>query len=95
MQGLTNHQIAHDLLISTSTVKKHVRCIISKLGVSDRTQAAVRAIKLGLCTERNNGQLAATPTHPRLGLLVSRLHLGPDHTGGSLEEWATRTIGVS
>ena len=94
MQGLTNHQIAHDLLISTSTVKKHVRCIISKLGVSDRTQA-VRAIKLGLCTERNNGQLAATPTHPRLGLLISRLHLGPDHTGGSLEEWATRTIGVS
>jgi DNA-binding NarL/FixJ family response regulator len=47
-RGLSNHQIARNLLISTSTVKKHVRRIISKLGVSDRTQAAVRAIELGL-----------------------------------------------
>ena len=36
------------LSISTSTVKKHVRRIIAKLGVSDRTRAAVRAIELGL-----------------------------------------------
>jgi len=49
-RGLSNQQIAHELLISTSTVKKHVRCIISKLRVSDRTQAAVRAIELG-CRE--------------------------------------------
>jgi DNA-binding NarL/FixJ family response regulator len=48
MRGLSNQQIARNLLISTSTVKKHVRRIISKLGVSDRTQAAVRAIELGL-----------------------------------------------
>jgi DNA-binding NarL/FixJ family response regulator len=48
MRGLSNHQIARELLISTSTVKKHVRRIISKLGVSDRTQAAVRAVELGL-----------------------------------------------
>jgi DNA-binding NarL/FixJ family response regulator len=48
MGGLSNQQIARNLLISTSTVKKHVRRIISKLGVSDRTQAAVRAIELGL-----------------------------------------------
>jgi DNA-binding NarL/FixJ family response regulator len=53
MRGLTNQQIARNLLISTSTVKKHVRRIISKLGVSDRTQAAVRAIELGLHPERN------------------------------------------
>jgi DNA-binding NarL/FixJ family response regulator len=44
MRGLTNQQIAHGLLISSSTVKKHVRRTISTLGVSDRTQAAVRAI---------------------------------------------------
>jgi DNA-binding NarL/FixJ family response regulator len=68
MRGLSNQQIAHDLLISTSTVKKHVRCIISKLGVSDRTQAAVRAIELGLHFERNNRLLAATTLRSRLGL---------------------------
>jgi DNA-binding NarL/FixJ family response regulator len=32
-----------------------VRRIISKLGVSDRTQAAVRAIELGLRPKHNNG----------------------------------------
>jgi hypothetical protein len=34
--------------ISRGTVKIHVQHIISKLGVSDRTQAAVRAIEAGL-----------------------------------------------
>ena len=48
MRGHSNQQIARNLLISVSTVKKHVRRIISKLGVSDRTQAAVRAVELGL-----------------------------------------------
>ena len=48
MQGFTNHEIAQRLVISTGTVKHHVRHIIAKLGVSDRTQAAVRAIELGL-----------------------------------------------
>jgi DNA-binding NarL/FixJ family response regulator len=47
-QGRTNPQIAHDLAVSRGTVKIHVQNIISKLGVSDRTQAAVRAIELGL-----------------------------------------------
>jgi DNA-binding NarL/FixJ family response regulator len=32
------------------TVKVHVQHIIAKLGVSDRTQAAVRAVELGLLT---------------------------------------------
>ncbi len=47
-QGQTNPQIARHLLFSVSTVKAHVRSILSKLGVSDRTQAAVRALELGL-----------------------------------------------
>jgi NarL family two-component system response regulator LiaR len=51
--GLSNHQIALKLLISTSTVKKIVRRIISKLEVSDRTQAAVRAVELGLRPKGN------------------------------------------
>jgi DNA-binding NarL/FixJ family response regulator len=47
-QGQTNPEIAQELEISRGTVKIHVQHIIAKLGVSDRTQAAVRAIELGL-----------------------------------------------
>jgi DNA-binding NarL/FixJ family response regulator len=47
-QGYTNRQIAHSLFISLSTVKKHVQRIMAKLGVSTRTQAAVKASGLGL-----------------------------------------------
>jgi len=47
-KGQTNQQIAENLLISTFTVKTHVQRIIGKLGVSDRTQAAVRAAELEL-----------------------------------------------
>jgi DNA-binding NarL/FixJ family response regulator len=50
-RGYTNQQIARELLISVSTVKKHLRSVISKLGVSDRTQAAVRAVELGVLAE--------------------------------------------
>ena len=49
-RGQTNPQIAQNLLYSVSTVKAHVRSILSKLGVSDRTQAAVRAIEAGMVT---------------------------------------------
>jgi DNA-binding NarL/FixJ family response regulator len=47
-QGKTNREIASDLIVSVGTVKIHVEHIIAKLGVSDRTQAAVRAVELGL-----------------------------------------------
>ena len=47
-QGQTNPQIAQNLMVSRGTVKIHVQHIISKLGVSDRTQAAVRAIESGI-----------------------------------------------
>ena len=47
-QGQTNREIAQQLIVSVSTVKIHVEHILAKLGVSDRTQAAVRAIELGL-----------------------------------------------
>lgn len=47
-QGKTNREIGILLTISLGTVKIHVEHIIDKLGVSDRTQAAVRAIELGL-----------------------------------------------
>jgi DNA-binding NarL/FixJ family response regulator len=47
-QGLTNREIARTLTVSVSTIKIHVEHILAKLEVSDRTQAAVRAIELGL-----------------------------------------------
>jgi DNA-binding NarL/FixJ family response regulator len=50
--GKTNRQIAAELSISRATVKTHVERVISKLGVSDRTQAAVKAVRLGLVGER-------------------------------------------
>jgi DNA-binding NarL/FixJ family response regulator len=50
--GKTNRQIAAELCLSLSTVKGHLERIIAKLEVSDRTQAAVRAIELGLLPER-------------------------------------------
>ena len=51
-QGQTNPQIAQNLMVSRGTVKIHVQHIISKLGVSDRTQAAVRAIEAGVIETR-------------------------------------------
>jgi DNA-binding NarL/FixJ family response regulator len=47
-RGLTNPRIGAELGISRGTAKVHVQNIIAKLGVSDRTQAAVRAVELGL-----------------------------------------------
>ena len=47
-EGRTNREIAHKLTVSVSTVKIHVEHILAKLEVSDRTQAAVRAIEMGL-----------------------------------------------
>ncbi len=47
-EGQTNPMIARNLLVSVGTVKAHVQHIIAKFGVSDRTQAAVRATELGL-----------------------------------------------
>jgi len=53
-QGLTNREIANQLVVSVSTVKIHVEHILTKLEVSDRTQAAVRAIELGLLQTVSN-----------------------------------------
>jgi DNA-binding NarL/FixJ family response regulator len=47
-ERLTHREIAATLGLNASTVKSHGEQIIAKLGVSDRTQAAVRGIELGL-----------------------------------------------
>lgn len=46
--GLTNSQIAAKLHISVHTVKAHLEAIYDKFGVSNRVQAAIKAIVLGL-----------------------------------------------
>ncbi len=46
--GLTNKEIAQALNISYETVKEHVQHILRKIGVTDRTQAAVWAVRNGL-----------------------------------------------
>lgn len=48
VDGLSNQQIADKLTISLPTVKTHVRNILNKLSVDDRTQAAVQAMRRGL-----------------------------------------------
>jgi DNA-binding NarL/FixJ family response regulator len=46
--GLPNKAIAARLVISEHTVKFHINAILSKLGVQSRTEAVVRAVRLGL-----------------------------------------------
>jgi DNA-binding NarL/FixJ family response regulator len=50
-QGHTNGEIGRELHVSVSTVKAHVEHIFAKLDVSDRTQAAVRALELRLLSD--------------------------------------------
>lgn len=45
--GRTNKQIADDLQISYETVKEHVQHVLRKIGVNDRTQAAIWAVRTG------------------------------------------------
>ncbi len=47
-RGLSNKRIAHELGVSEKTVKTHVGHVLAKLGVADRTQAAVHAVRAGL-----------------------------------------------
>lgn len=48
VEGLSNQEIADRLIISLATAKTHVRNILNKLAVDDRTQAAVQAMRRGL-----------------------------------------------
>lgn len=49
-RGMSNSEIAGELLVSEATVKTHVVRILAKLGLRDRTQAAVAAYEHGLIT---------------------------------------------
>ena len=62
--GKTNRQIAKELHLSLSTVKRHLEHIISKLKVSDRTQAAVKAIEMGLLSAAPEQEKNKSRTSP-------------------------------
>lgn len=47
-RGRSNKEIARDLSVAEKTVKTHVSNVLSKLGVADRTQAALYAVQNGL-----------------------------------------------
>jgi DNA-binding NarL/FixJ family response regulator len=47
-RGLSNKRIAYELGLSEKTVKAHVGHVLAKLGVADRTQAALYAVRTGL-----------------------------------------------
>jgi len=48
VSGKSNREIAAELTISEATVKTHINSLLSKLGVTDRTQAATEAIQRGI-----------------------------------------------
>jgi NarL family two-component system response regulator LiaR len=51
-QGLSNKRIALQLGVSEKTVKTHVGHVLAKLGVADRTQAALHAMRSGLLSPK-------------------------------------------
>ncbi len=54
--GMSNKEIAYHLGISHQTVKNHITAVLSKLGVADRTQAAVYALRRGWVPLRSGSQ---------------------------------------
>lgn len=48
VEGLSNQEIADKLCLGTETIKTHMRHIMRKLSVSDRTQAAIKAMRQGI-----------------------------------------------
>jgi DNA-binding NarL/FixJ family response regulator len=59
-RGMCNSEIARELYLSQATVKTHVARVLRKMGLRDRTQAAVAAYDLGIVRPRSadpSGQL--------------------------------------
>jgi len=53
--GLSNRGLAEELFISEKTIKTHVSSILMKLGLADRVQAALFAVRVGLADPRDIG----------------------------------------
>ena len=90
VQGQSNKEIGASLRISEATVKSHINNILSKLGVTDRTQAATTALAaragatcVRLCgwdrlRDRTIFHISFDISHLSLASLQSHLSLTPD-----------------
>jgi two-component system, NarL family, response regulator LiaR len=58
---MTNQEISEELFIGIKTVKTHVSNILSKLGVTDRTQAAVYANRNGIIKKQAKKEAGTKP----------------------------------
>jgi len=52
--GMTNKEVAQSLCISLSTVKTHISNIFKKLGITNRTEATIYALKNGISLEKQD-----------------------------------------
>ena len=74
-RGFPNKRIALELGLAEKTVKTHVGHVLAKLGVSDRTQAAMAAVRAGLVEPRSEwviGLRSGRPSGLRGGIPGTR-----------------------
>lgn len=60
-QGCSNREISRALFLSEKTVKAHLAAVFRKLGVSNRTKAAMAAVAMGLAAPQGAGRASDAP----------------------------------
>ena len=91
MQGASNKVIAVALGISQQTVKNHMTSIFRKLGVSDRTEAAIVALRRGWIRLQDTGKLSEESPESSIMKSVTQKKNAPNDTeqGQSFIEYAS------